>query len=117
MRRPVDAPAGLQQRREERALPQLGDLELHIAGLGRQQPGASPVAVGRGGLGALIGLGADVLSGLGVDQGLQHQRHALANDIQLARWRQTRLAGVHLSMEYNHAIRRNPYGLVFGVVI
>jgi hypothetical protein len=34
--------------------------------------------------GALIGLGADVLGGLGVDQRLQHQREAFADDIQAA---------------------------------
>jgi hypothetical protein len=33
--RPVDAPTGLQQRREERAFPQLRDAQLNIAGLGR----------------------------------------------------------------------------------
>ena len=35
---PVDPAARLQQRREERPLPQLGDAQLDIAGLGGQQP-------------------------------------------------------------------------------
>jgi hypothetical protein len=43
---PVDAAARLQQRREEGTLSQLGDLELDIAGLGRQQPGAAAIAMG-----------------------------------------------------------------------
>jgi hypothetical protein len=39
--------------------------------------------VGGAGVGALIGPGADVLGGLGVDQGLQHQGQALADDVQV----------------------------------
>jgi hypothetical protein len=42
----VDAAACVQQRGEERVLPQLGDVQLDIAGLGRQQPGPAAVAVG-----------------------------------------------------------------------
>jgi hypothetical protein len=34
--RPVDAPAGFQQRREERALPQFWDAQFDVAGLGGQ---------------------------------------------------------------------------------
>jgi hypothetical protein len=81
---PVDAPAWLQQRREERALPQLGDLEVHVAGLGRQQPGAEPVAVGDAGVSALIGPGADLLGSFSVDQGLQHQRQCLTDEVEVA---------------------------------
>ena len=80
---PVDAAAGFQQRREEGALPQLGDAQFHIAGLGRQQPGAGPVAVGGALLGALIGPGADVLGRLGVDQRLQHQSKTLADEVEV----------------------------------
>src|SRR5512132_1668550 len=47
----------------------------------RRGPGA--VAMGGAGVGALIGSGADVLGGLGVDQGLQHQGQALADDVQV----------------------------------
>jgi hypothetical protein len=35
-------------------------------------------------LGPLIGAGADVLGGLGVDQPLQHQRERLPDDIEVA---------------------------------
>ena len=34
-------------------------------------------------LAPLIGLSADVLGGLGVDQGLQHQGQTLADDVQV----------------------------------
>jgi hypothetical protein len=43
---PVDAAARLQQRWKERSLAQLGDLELDITGLGRQQPHAAAMAMG-----------------------------------------------------------------------
>jgi hypothetical protein len=43
----VDAPARLQERGEERSGAQLGDPQLQIAGLGREQPVAVAVAVGR----------------------------------------------------------------------
>jgi hypothetical protein len=72
----VNAAGWRQQRREERALPQLGDAQLQLAGLGRQQPGAGAIAVGGAGLGALIAAGTDGLVGLGVDQRLQHQPSA-----------------------------------------
>jgi hypothetical protein len=79
---PVDAAARLQQRREERALAQLGDPQFHVTGLGRQQPGSSSVAVGGAGVSRLVAVGADVLGGLGVDQRLQHQPECLTDDIQ-----------------------------------
>jgi hypothetical protein len=41
----VDAPARLQQRGEERAFPELGNVQLDIASLGGQQPRAGTVAV------------------------------------------------------------------------
>jgi hypothetical protein len=81
--RPVDPAARLQQRREERALPQLRDAQLHIAGLGRQQPGAGAVAVGGALLGSLIGPSADALGGLDLDQRLEHQGEPLADDVQV----------------------------------
>ena len=80
---PVDAAARFQQRREERALPQLGDAQLDITGLGGQQPPAGAVAMGGACVGALVPASADVLGGLGVDQGLQHQGQALADDVQV----------------------------------
>jgi hypothetical protein len=81
---PVDAPARLQQRREERALPQFRDAQLHITSLGRQQPRAGAVAVSGALLGPLIGPSADVLGGLGVDQCLQDQRQRLADEVEVA---------------------------------
>jgi hypothetical protein len=40
---PVDAPARLQQRGEERAFPELGKVQLDLASLGGQQPRAEPL--------------------------------------------------------------------------
>jgi hypothetical protein len=81
--RPVDATAGLQQRREERAFPQFRDAQLDITGLGRQQPGASAVAVGGASLSALVAARADLLGGFGLDQRLEDQGERLADDIQV----------------------------------
>ena len=81
---PVDAAARLQQCREERPLAQLGDAQLDIAGLGRQQPRAGAVTVRGALLASLIGAGADVLGGLGVDQRLEHQGEPFADDVQVA---------------------------------
>jgi hypothetical protein len=80
---PVDPPARLQQRREERALAQLGDAQLDVAGLGRQQPRAGAVAMGGALLAPLIGPSADVLGGLDLDQRLQHQGEPFADDVQV----------------------------------
>jgi hypothetical protein len=80
---PIDPPARLQQRREERPFPQLGDLELDIAALGRQQPRSAAVAVGGPAGSALVAAGADHLGGFGLDHGLEHQRQAFPNDIQV----------------------------------
>ena len=49
----VDPPPRLQDHREERALAQLRDLQLHIARPGSPQPRPGAVAVGHPGLGAL----------------------------------------------------------------
>jgi len=67
---PVDAPAGLQQGREEAAHPQLGDLELETAHPGVQRLGAVAVAVGGPIGGALVRVGADHRAGLDLDQAL-----------------------------------------------
>jgi hypothetical protein len=99
---PVDTAARLQQRWEERPLPQLGDAQLHVAGLGRQQPGTGAVAVGGALLGSLIPVGADVLAGLDLDQRLEDQRQPFADDVQVTagtqciqQLRQGRLAEGH----------------------
>jgi hypothetical protein len=47
---PVDAPPGFEERREEAAVAELGDGQLHVAGLGRQQPGPAAVAVSGAGI-------------------------------------------------------------------
>src|SRR5215211_4119850 len=80
---PVDTAAGLQQRREEGALAQLGDLELDITGLGRQQPRSGAVAVRSALLGPFIGPSPDVLGGLDLDQRLEHQSQPFADDVQV----------------------------------
>ena len=81
---PVDAPAGLQQGREEAAVAQLGDGQLDVAGLGRQQPHPVAVALVGAGVGALVAGGADHLGGLQVDEGLEHELHRLAHEVQVA---------------------------------
>jgi hypothetical protein len=80
---PVDAAARLQQGGEEGALPQLGDLEFHVAGLGRQQPRAGPIAMGRAARGPLVTVGADHLGRFGVDQCLQDHGQPLADDVEI----------------------------------
>jgi hypothetical protein len=77
----VDPAPRLQDHREERALPQLRDPQLHIPGLGRKQPGSGPVAVGDTRFGALIAVGADPLTRLCFDQLLHHQPHRLADQV------------------------------------
>ena len=81
---PVDATAGLEQRRVEAAVAQLGDGELDIARLGGQQTIAVAVAMGGTGLGALVAGGADHLGCLQFDQRLQHQLHRPAHEVQIA---------------------------------
>jgi hypothetical protein len=57
-------------------------VQLDIASLGGQQPRAGAVAV-RGPAGAaLVAVGADVLGGLGIDQGLQDQPERFTDDVQ-----------------------------------
>jgi hypothetical protein len=63
---------------------ELGDLELDVAGLGGQQPGAAAVAVGGPGGGAFVAAGADLLGGFGLNQRLEHQREGFTNHVQVA---------------------------------
>jgi hypothetical protein len=65
------------------SLAQLGDLELNIAGLGGQQPGPAAVAVGGSGGRTLVAASADLLSGLGLDERLEHQREGFPDDVQV----------------------------------
>ena len=81
---PVDATAWLQQRGEERPVAQLWDLELQIAGLGGQKALTGAVSVGHTLGASLVAAGADRLGRLQVDQGLEHQLHAGADNVQIA---------------------------------
>jgi hypothetical protein len=74
----VDAPARLEERGEERALAQLGDVQLDVTGLGREEAAARAVAVSGALGGPLVSLGADHLGGLEVDQLLEDERHRVA---------------------------------------
>ena len=58
-----------------------GMRQLHVPGLGRQQPRPRPVAVGDPGLGALVPAGADLLGCFGLDQLLHHQPDRLTDQI------------------------------------
>ena len=66
----VDPPPALQQGREERPGPQLGDPQLQITGGRGQRPRPGPVALRGPLLGAFPGAGADHRGQLGVDQRL-----------------------------------------------
>jgi hypothetical protein len=77
----VDAAARFQDRRKERALAELGDAQLDVAGLGRHQPGPGAVAVRDPGVGAFIAGGADLLARFGLDQLLHHQANGIAHEV------------------------------------
>ncbi len=62
--------------------PQLGDPQLHVAGLGGQQTAPVTVALGLAGLGALVAPGADHLGGLGLDQFLDDQADRLTDEVE-----------------------------------
>ena len=81
---PVDTPARLEQGGEEAAVAELGNGQLHVAGLGRQHPGAAAVAVGGAGVVALVAGGADHLGRLQIDEGLQHELHRLTQEVEVA---------------------------------
>jgi hypothetical protein len=84
--RPVNAPAPLQQRREERPLTELGDLELDITGWSRQQARPMTVALVRARLGSLMRLGTDERGRFRLDQLLQDPLQAGADPVgELAR--------------------------------
>ena len=77
----VDPPPRLEEARQERAVPETGDVELDVPGLGGQQPGPPPVAVRRALVGALVPPGADRLGHLELNQLLEHERHRVAQDV------------------------------------
>jgi hypothetical protein len=78
---PVDPSSGFQERREERAGPELGDAQLDITRLRAEQPAPTPVAVGRPGVGPLVPRGADRLVGLELDELLEDEGHRVAHDV------------------------------------
>jgi hypothetical protein len=64
----VDAATPLEQRREERSDPQLGNLHLDVTRGGRHRFRSMPVAVHGAALGALVAVGADRGGGFGLDE-------------------------------------------------
>lgn len=64
----VDAAAPLQQGGEERPGAELGDLQVQVAGGGRERPGPGAVSLGRAGVGAFEWSGADESGRFGVDE-------------------------------------------------
>lgn len=77
----VDATTSFQQRREEAAFTQLGDLQVEVPGLGRQHFGAAAVAFGHPPLGAFITPRSDHRGRLSVDQRLQTELGQLTDQI------------------------------------
>ncbi|MBB5643408.1 hypothetical protein BJ997_003956 [Cryobacterium roopkundense] len=64
----VNTSATLEESGKERPLPQLGDLEIQVAGRRREDARAGAVALVGAVLGAFETAGADVRGGLGVDE-------------------------------------------------
>ena len=81
VQRLVDAPAGLEDGGEEAALPQLGDGELDVAGLGRHQADPVPVALGHAVFASFVALRPDQGARLGLDQLLEDVAHGVADQI------------------------------------
>ena len=63
---------------------QLRDLELDVAGLGREQARPMAVAVVRALVGSLVGCGADHAGRLGLDERLEDELDARADQIDVA---------------------------------
>ena len=79
----IDPTATLQDRGEEAALADLRDLEGEIPGLRGDLPGSGSVPPGRPRQAPLMRLGADVVGGLLIDQGLVEEGHHLAHQIEI----------------------------------
>lgn len=77
----VDAAAGLEDDREERALTQLGDPQFDVTGRGGQHPRSVTVAFGDTVLGALIGGRADMLGRFQLDELLERDTNRLADQV------------------------------------
>jgi hypothetical protein len=69
--RPVDTVATFQDGREEAPSSELGDGQIHVARLGRQQSRAVAISLVGPGLAALVRPGPDGLGRLGFDQSLE----------------------------------------------
>jgi hypothetical protein len=78
---PIDATPPFEDAREEAAGAKFRDLQVHIAGFGRQQSVSSAVALRGPSAGPFEAIGADLGRRLGVDESLEHERHALANQV------------------------------------
>jgi hypothetical protein len=66
------------------SLAELGDLDLQVAGLGRQQPVPGPVALRGPGARPLEAFSAYSVSRLGIDEGFEHELDASAHDVDIA---------------------------------
>jgi hypothetical protein len=78
---PVDPPAPIEDAREEAAMAQLRDRQVHIPGLRRQQARPGAVALVGPRVGPLMGFGADERGCFGIDEGLEDHLHALADQV------------------------------------
>lgn len=81
VQRLVDAAAGLEDDREERALAQFRDPQLDVAGLRGQRPRPVAVAFGHAVLGALVGCCADAFGGFEFDQLLQRDPDGVTDEV------------------------------------
>jgi len=79
----IDAATPLQDRGEEAALPDLRDLEGEIPRFRRHPTRPRPVATSRPRQPPLVKRSADVLGGLGIDQGLVEEGHHLGHEIDI----------------------------------
>ena len=79
----IDATPTLHEGGEVAAVPQLGDLELDVAGLGADGLGSGAVAPRGPHDRSLVGLGADAFGRLGVNQGLVEEPDHLADKIEV----------------------------------
>jgi hypothetical protein len=113
----VVAAARFEQRRVERADPQLRDPQLDITGRGRQGSRATTVALVRARVGPLMELGSDRCRELRIDQVLHPAFHQPAEQISRVRVAQTRdKVGVHLRrdalIEFHEGVLRRGRHLV-----
>ena len=63
------------------AFAQLGDLQLDVAGLGRQQTCPRPIALSDPRVGAFVAISADPLGRFDLDQLLHHQTHSVTDEV------------------------------------